>query len=264
MGWGRRLQGLPWLYAASTLGLLFLYLPIVMVILFSFSVEETTRFPIRGLTLDWYARALRTPNLMAATRNSVLVAAGTAALSAVLGTPAALALTRYRVRLARPLTSLFVLPITLPVLIVAVALLLLFAAARVELSLLTVVIAHTVYLLPFTFLVVRARLQDMDRFIEEAARDLGASGWRAFWEITFPLIRASIVGSMFLVFAQSFDMFVLTFFTIGPQNTLPLVIWSMLRTGLNPSINAISSLLIVVSMLLLAIASRFTKITLEV
>ena len=254
----------PWLYFLSGLALLFLYLPIIMVVLFSFSVDVTTRFPIRGLTLDWYARVFQTPALLDATRNSVYVAAGTSLLAALLATPAALALSRYRFRLARPLTTIFTMPLTLPTLIIGVALLLLFSVFQVRLSLLTVIIGHTLYLTPFTFLVIRARLQDMDRYIEEAARDLGANGWRAFWEVTFPLIRSSILGAMFLVFAQSFDLFVITFLTIGPQNTLPLVVWSMLRTGINPSINAISTLLIFTSASLLLIASRFTKITVDV
>jgi spermidine/putrescine transport system permease protein len=255
---------LPWLYAAAGLALGFLYLPILMVILFSFSQDVTTRFPIRGFTLGWYAEMLTTPHLLDATRNSVIVAAAAALLTALIATPAALALTRYRFRAGGWLTAFFVLPLSLPTLIIAVSLLLLFRATTTPLSLGTVILGHTLYLIPFTFLVIRARLLDMDRYIEEAARDLGASGWRTFWEVTFPLVRSSIVGAMFLVFAQSFDLFVITLMTIGPQSTLPLVVWSMLRTGVNPSINAISTVLIIISASLLLLASRFTKITVEV
>ena len=255
---------LPWLYGLAALTIMFLYLPIVMVVLFSFSVDVTTRFPIRGLTLSWYLTAFNTPALLSAARNSVYVAMGTALLTALVATPAALALTRYRFRWRGTLSAFFTVPLALPTLILGVSLLLLFSAMKVRLSLLTVVVGHALYLAPFMFLVIRARLVDMDRFIEEAARDLGASGWRTFWEVTFPLIRSSIVGGMFLVFAQSFDLFVITFLTIGPQSTLPLVVWSMLRTGVNPSINAISTLLLFTSAAMLVIASRFTKITIEV
>jgi spermidine/putrescine transport system permease protein len=254
----------PWLYGAAGLALAFLYLPIIMVVLFSFSQDVTTRFPIRGLTLAWYVEMLDTEHLLAATQNSLIVAAAAALLTALIATPAALALTRYRFRISGGLTAFFVLPLSLPTLIIAVSLLLMFRATGTQLSLGTVVLGHTVYLIPFTFLVIRARLLDMDRYIEEAARDLGASGWRTFWEVTFPLVRSSIVGAMFLVFAQSFDLFVITLMTIGPQSTLPLVVWSMLRTGVNPSINAISTVLIIVSATLLTLASRFTKITVEV
>jgi spermidine/putrescine transport system permease protein len=253
----------PWLYGAAGLALAFLYLPIIMVVLFSFSLEVTTRFPIRWLNLNWYVEMLNTPHLVSATQNSVIVAAATALLTALIATPAALALTRYRFRVRSGLTAFFVLPLSIPTLILAVSLLLMFRATNTRLSLGTVILGHTVYLIPFTFLVIRARLLDMDRFIDEAARDLGASGWRTFWEVTFPLIRSSIVGAMFLVFAQSFDLFVITLMTIGPQSTLPLVVWSMLRTGVNPSINAISTILIIVSATLLTLASRFTKITVE-
>lgn len=254
----------PWLYGLAALTIMFLYLPIVMVVLFSFSVDVTTRFPIRGLTLSWYLTAFNTPALLSAARNSVYVAMGTALLTALVATPAALALTRYRFRWRGILSAFFTVPLALPTLILGVSLLLLFSVMKVRLSLLTVVVGHSLYLAPFMLLVIRARLMDMDRFIEEAARDLGASGWRTFWEVTFPLIRSSIVGGMFLVFAQSFDLFVITFLTIGPQSTLPLVVWSMLRTGVNPSINAISTLLLFTSAAMLVIASRFTKITIEV
>lgn len=255
---------LPWLYFMAGFTLLFLYLPVVMVMVFSFSTDYTTRFPIRSLTLNWFAMVLANEELLNAARNSLIVAVGTALIAALIGTPAALALTRYRFHAQGTLSAIITMPMTLPTLIVGVALLILFSTAGFKLSLLTVVIGHTVYLLPYTFLIIKARLQDMDRFIEEAARDLGANGWRTFWEITFPLIRSSILGASFLVFSQSFDMFVISFFTIGNQNTLPMVIWSMLRTGVNPSINALSFLMITISALMLVTASRFTRITIEI
>jgi spermidine/putrescine transport system permease protein len=257
---------IPWLYLLTAQALLFLFFPILMVMLFSFNEGTTTRFPIRALTLNWYRAALRNQVVLDGLRNSIYVGIGTMLASALLGVPAALALTRYRVggRGAAALGSFFILPLAVPVLILAVALLTLLSTLALPLSLATVVIGHTMYCVPLMFLVVTARLRDMDRFIEEAARDLGASRWRTFWEVTLPLIRSSIFGAMLLVFAQSFDMFVITVFTIGPQSTLPLVVWSMLRTGINPSINAISTLLILVTAVILVIASRFTRIALDV
>jgi spermidine/putrescine transport system permease protein len=256
---------IPWLYVLTAQALLFLFFPILMVMLFSFNEGTTTRFPIRALTLNWYRVALRNQVVLDGLRNSVYVGIGTMLASALLGVPAALALTRYRVggRAAAALSSFFILPLAVPVLILAVALLTLLSTLALPLSLATVVIGHTMYCVPLMFLVITARLRDMDRFIEEAARDLGASRWRTFWEVTFPLIRSSMFGAMLLVFAQSFDMFVITVFTIGPQSTLPLVVWSMLRTGINPSINAISTLLILVTAVILVVASRFTRIALD-
>ncbi len=253
----------PWLYVFSALGLLFLFLPIVMVILFSFNVGKTTRFPIEGLTLDWYRQVLNNGVIMKAAWASVQVGIGTMLLSALLGVPAALALARYRVRGGSALSAFFTVPLTVPTLILAVALLTLLSTVNMPLSLGTVIVGHTVYCVPLLFLVVRARLLDMDPFLEEASRDLGATGWQTFWKVTFPLIRSSILGAMLLVFAQSFDMFVITLFTIGPQSTLPLVIWGMLRTGINPSLNAISTLLILLTAVVLVIASRFTRLTVE-
>jgi spermidine/putrescine transport system permease protein len=253
----------PWLYLAGALGMLFLFLPIAMVILFSFNTGTTTRFPIEGLTLDWYDRVLRDEVILSATRASVQVGVGTMLLSALLGVPAALALSRFRFRGRSTLGAFFALPLAVPTLILAVALLTLLSTLKVPLSLGTVIVGHTVYTVPLMFLVVRARLLDMDPFLEESARDLGANGWQTFWKVTFPLIRSSIFGAMLLVFAQSFDMFVITLFTIGPQSTLPLVVWAMLRSGVNPSINAISTILIALTAIILVIASRFTRLTVD-
>ena len=254
----------PWLYLGGASGLVFLFLPIFMVILFSFNTGRTTRFPIQGLTLDWYDKVLHDGVVLQATRASIEVGIGTMLLSALLGVPAALALTRHRLRGRSLLSALFVLPVAVPTLILAVALLTLLSTLKLPLSLGTVVIGHTVYCVPLMFLIVRARLLDMDRFVEEAARDLGASPWQTFWTVTFPLVRSAIFGAMLLVFAQSFDMFVVTLFTIGPQSTLPLVVWGMVRTGIDPSINAISAILIGLTALMLTIASRFTRLAVEV
>src|SRR5581483_8274312 len=194
----------PWLYLAGAFGLVFLFLPIFMVILFSFNTGRTTRFPIQGLTLDWYDKVLHDGVVLQATRASIEVGIGTMLLSALLGVPAALALTRHRLRGRSLLSALFVLPVAVPTLILAVALLTLLSTLKLPLSLGTVVIGHTVYCVPLMFLIVRARLLDMDRFVEEAARDLGASPWQTFWTVTFPLVRSAIFGAMLLVFAQSF------------------------------------------------------------
>lgn len=250
----------PWLHIYGVLALLFLYLPLFMVVLFSFNSGASTRFPIQSLTLSWYERALSSEVVLAAVRNSIVVGLGTTVLTAILGTMAALGTVRRRFVGQRYLTGLFMLPLTVPLLIFAVALLTLLSAAGIRLSLWTVVLGHSVALVPYVFAVVRARLQDMDRFVDEAARDLGANAWRAFWAVTFPLIRSAILGAMFLVFALSIDMFVITLFTIGPQSTLPLVVFGMLRRGIDPSLNAISTLLLMLTAIVLIVTSRFARV----
>lgn len=150
-----------------------------------------------------------------------------------------------------------VLPMSLPTLLIGISLLSFFAFLSVSRSLLTVIIGHVVYCVPYMLMVVSARLAEFDFSIEEAAMDLGATPLQTFRLVTFPLIRPTVLGAMLLIFAQSFDMFVITFFTIGPQSTLPMVIWSMMRTGINPSLNALGTMILLFSITLLTIAHKF-------
>ena len=152
---------------------------------------------------------------------------------------------------------------SLPTLLIGVALLSFFAFMSVSRSLLTVIIGHVVYCVPYMVLVVSARLAEFDFIIEEAAQDLGATPMQTFWLVTFPLIRPTIIGAMLLIFAQSFDMFVISFFNIGAQSTLPMVIWSMMRIGINPSLNALGSVIMGISILTLILAYRFGGVTLS-
>jgi ABC-type spermidine/putrescine transport system permease subunit II len=146
---------------------------------------------------------------------------------------------------------------SLPTLLIGVSLLSFFAFMSVPRSLFTVIIGHVVYCVPYLVLVVSARLIEFDFSIEEAAQDLGATPMQTFWKITFPIIRPTVIGAMVLVFAQSFDMFVISFFNIGAQSTLPMVIWSMMRIGINPSLNALGSMLMVLSTVMLFLAYRY-------
>ena len=259
-----RSKQIPWASVAGIAAIVFLYLPIVMIVVFSFSEGPSTRFPIRNLTFEGYVTIVQNRVVIDAAWNSLLVAVGTMILAAVLTTPAALGLTRYRSRFATPLQSIFILPIAIPALILGIAMLTFFAAFDLPLSLWTVILGHTVFAVPFQYLIVRARLQDLDPHIREAARDLGANEWQTFWRVTFPLIRSTIFGGMILVFGISFDEFIIALFTIGPQSTLPLVIWSMLKRGIDaPSLGALMTLLLVATVVILVIASRYTKTTIE-
>ena len=248
---------LPVLQVYSVLALLFLFLPVMMLVILSFNSNTTGVFPLKGFTLDWYYQALQNKILWPALRNSIVVALGTALVSALLGTPVAFGLIRFNFPFKNALRWILTIPMSLPTLLIGIALLSFFALTSIPRSLLTVIIGHVVYCVPYMVLVVTARLAEFDFTVEEAAQDLGATPLQTFWQITFPLIRPTIVGAMLLIFAQSFDMFVISFFNIGAQSTLPMVIWSMMRIGINPSLNALGTMIMGLSMLLLLLANLF-------
>jgi spermidine/putrescine transport system permease protein len=251
-----RLRGVPVVELYSGLTLLFLFLPVLMLVVLSFNSSVTGIFPLSGFTLKWYHEAFQNRIIWPALQNSLLVAVATALISAVLGTPAAFVLTRRSFRFRRLLHGLLVLPVSLPTLLIGISLLSFFALLSVTRSLVTVTIGHVVYCVPYMLLVVSARLAEFDVAVEDAAKDLGATPFQAFRMVTFPLIRPTIIGGMLLIFAQSFDMFVITFFNIGAQSTLPMVIWSMVRLGINPSLNALGALVLGFSILVLVVAYR--------
>jgi spermidine/putrescine transport system permease protein len=255
---------LPWLQIYSALAILFLFLPIIMIVLFSFNNSFTGVFPLQGFTLHWYREALKKKILWDALQNSIYIALLTSLLAALLGTMAAFGLTRYHFRLKGVLTTFLTIPVSLPTLLIGVSLLSFWAFLSVPRSLNTVIVGHAVYCVPYVVLVVISRLENFDRTIEEAALDLGATPFQTFRHITFPLIRSSIIGAMLLVFAMSFDMFVITFFNIGAQSTLPMVIWSMMRRGVSPALNALAVLIFIPSVTMLLIANRFTEISFEI
>jgi spermidine/putrescine transport system permease protein len=249
-------HGLPVLEIYSGLALLFLFLPVLMLVVLSFNASVTGIFPLRGFTLKWYEQAFENRIIWPALQNSLVVAIATAVVSALLGTPAAFVLTRRSFRFKSLLRGLLVLPVSLPTLLIGISLLSFFALLAMTRSLLTVTIGHVVYCVPYMLLVVSARLAEFDVAVEDAARDLGATPFQAFRMVTFPLIRPTIIGGMLLIFAQSFDMFVITFFNIGAQSTLPMVIWSMVRLGINPSLNALGAMVLGFSVLVLLFAHR--------
>ena len=173
------------------------------------------------------------------------------------GTLASFGLARTRSRLRGPLALLFFLPITLPGLFIGLSMLVFFVRTNIDLSLTTVIIAHCVYVFPYFLLIAIAALERLDPALEEAAADLGANGWLRFWRVTMPQIWPLLVGATCLAFALSFDEFVITFFVIGPDGTLPLYIWSQLRRTVDPSINVVSTLLMTVTLVLWLVAFLF-------
>jgi spermidine/putrescine transport system permease protein len=244
--------------AISVAALLFLVVPLAVVVLFSFHETASLSFPFTGFSLRWYREVLSSAPFLDATWNSLIVALTVAVSTLVLGILAAYGLSRSSSRWRAPLALLFFLPITLPGLFLGLALLVSFAQSGVKLSLVTVMLGHFIYVFPYFLLIAKAALDRMDPALEEAAADLGASPWEVFYKVTLPQIGPVVMGATSLAFALSFDEFVITFFVIGSQSTLPLFIWSSLRRTIDPSINTISTLLLAVTLLLFAVAFVLT------
>jgi spermidine/putrescine transport system permease protein len=238
---------------------LFLYAPLAVLAAFSFNRERLTA-QWRGFTLDWYVRLLDNTQVLTALRNSLLVAALATLLATAIGTAAALAFHRHRFRRQAALDGLLTLPIVVPEIVMAASLLLLFAGLGLRLGFLTVVLAHVAFSLSYAVVVVRARLAGFDRSLEEAAMDLGAGPWRTFFQVTLPGIAPGILAAALLVFALSIDDYVITSFVAGVgSTTLPLQIYSMVRSGISPEINAVSTVLLAATALLLFAAWRLEQ-----
>ncbi|MGL4438067.1 MAG: ABC transporter permease [Bosea sp. (in: a-proteobacteria)] len=242
---------------------LFLYAPLVVLVVMSFNDSKRTT-TWRGFTLDWYGKVFEDPELVQALLNSLTIAALSTFLSVILGTLAAIALWRFRFPGKTIVEGGFALPIVVPEICLGVALLIFFARVLPwpvglpwPLSLGAIVIAHVAFSFPFVAVVVRARLQSFERSQEEAARDLGASEWQALWDVVIPHLKPALLASALLAFTLSLDDFVITFFTAGPDTvTFPVKVYSMVRFSVTPKVNAISTLLLVFTVILTFAALR--------
>lgn len=231
----------------------FLYLPVAVLVLYSFHRDGVGGFPPRHFTLDWYRRLFSDASLWDSVVNSLLVALGAVALSVILGLLAALALDRADFPGKQLFRRLVLLPLILPGIITGLSLLMFANFAGLPLSLLTVFLGHATALISVATTELFAGLQKLDRALEEASLDLGATPWQTFWRVTLPNLRLSLVAAALLIFTLSMDEIAVTFFLIGRDNTLPLEIWARLRRGITPEINAISTLIFAASVLLILI-----------
>jgi len=241
-------------YAVLVFG--FIYLPIVVLILYSFNRDGVGGFPPRHFTLDWYHQLFADSAIWDAIVNSLIVAAASVALSLTLGLLAALALDRASFPGKALFRRLVLLPLILPGIITGLSLLMFAVFAGMQLSLFTVLLGHGTALISVATTELFAGLQKLDRAQEEASLDLGATPWQTFWRITLPNLKLSLIASGLLIFTLSMDEIAVTFFLIGRDNTLPLEIWGRLRRGITPEINAISSLIFAVSVLLIVVWYR--------
>lgn len=235
-----------WLPAAFVgLVVVYLYAPIAVIVLFSVTTSPRLSMPIEGLTLSWYDSAFANPLMKTALTNSLILAFVSAILSGVFGAAFSFGLVALRrVRLRAALLSASLLPAIVPLLVIGISLAVFFRALGMPQGLLNSAIGHIIVSLPFVVLTMNARLETFDFSTLEAARDLGATPWHAFRDITFPLIRPSIIGAALLAAALSLDEFVVTWFNIGNQQTLPVLVWGLMRRGIDPSINAIATMLL--------------------
>ena len=247
-------KGTSVLAVAAMSVLAFLYVPIATLMVFSFNDNPVTRLPLTGFTLDWYHKALTNPDLMTALWNSVIVGLAAVAICLAIGIPTAFALDRYDFPGKTAFRRLVILPITLPGLITGVSMLVFFRAAGVDLSLWTVIVGHGTALTAIVVTNVFARLQRFDRRIEEASADLGAKPWQTFLFVTLPNIKSALIGSSLIAFTLSFDEIPVTFFLTGRDNTLPMYIWSVIRRGITPEINAIGTIIVAVSIVLILVS----------
>jgi spermidine/putrescine transport system permease protein len=238
----RQLRGFLTVLASATL--VFLYLPIVFLILFSFEQADTPGFPITGLTLHWYQAMLADSVIQSALFNSVIVAVIVALLATIIGTMAAFPLVRGGIRFSGAARILFTLPIMIPGVLIGLGLLVFVTLLGMRLGLHTVIAGHLVFTTPFVVLIVAARLQGFDRRLEWAAADLGANNRQTLRHIVLPLIAPAIVAGALLSVTLSIDEFVVTFFTIGPELTLPIYIITQIKFGVTPEVNALATVIL--------------------
>jgi spermidine/putrescine transport system permease protein len=225
--------------------LAFLYLPVAVIVLFSFTNSPRLSLPVEGFTLDWYRKAFANPLMMTALQNSVALATVTALATGALGASFAFGLVKLKSRrLRNALLAANLLPAVMPLLVIGIALAVFFNALGLRQGVLNAALGHVMVCLPFVALAMNARLENFDFSVLEAAQDLGASPFRTFVDITFPLVRPSIIGAALLAAALSLDEFVVTWFNIGSSQTLPVLVWGLVRTGIDPSINAVASVLL--------------------
>jgi len=246
--------------AWTVLVLLFLYLPIALVVAYSFN-RSSLNILWEGFTLKWYAQVWRDGPLMQALGNSLKIAAAATVMSTLLGTIAGWLLHRYRFPAARFMSALIFFPMIVPEIIMGVSLMLLFGLLRVELGFTTVIIAHVTFCFPFVMIAIGARLQRLDPSLEEAAMDLGATPVQAFVRVIVPYLLPAIVAGALMAFTLSIDEFVVTYFTYDAASiTLPVKIYGMIKPGLDPSVNALSTLLIVATFVLVVAAEMVRRL----
>jgi spermidine/putrescine transport system permease protein len=256
------LKKLSWLQAYASVYMVFLYAPVVLLPIFAFNDSTVIAFPLSGFTTDWFASLKDNAALKSAVSNSLIVAITTAMISTILGAFAARAGVRYRFPAKRGIMGLILLPLVLPEIIIAVALLVMLMRLGLSLSLWTVIVGHVLVCVPFSIAVLNSAFSGLDQSLEEASFDLGETAWGTFRRVTFPLILPGVISSLLITFTISLDEFIIAFFLTGTDVTLPVYIWSQLRFPAKlPGVMALGTLLLLLTISLLVIAEFFRRRT---
>jgi len=229
----------------TTLVFAFLYIPIVVLVVFSFN-SSRLNIVWQSFTFDWYVKLFNNVPLMKAAKNSLLIAVATTVLSVVIGTVGAWLLHRYRYRFSQAIQTLVAIPMVMPEILMGISLLILFTTVSLKLGFWTILIGHVTFSFPFVLVAVQARLQGLDPALEEAALDLGATPLKAFWLVIVPCLRPAIIAGGLMAFTLSFDELIVTWFTYNAEwATLPIRVFGLAKIGLNPMLNALSTLFII-------------------
>lgn len=244
-----------WLWLAGIAVYAFLYLPLIIVVVYSFNDSKLNAEWV-GFTFSWYDTLFHHAEMIEAAGNSLLIAVVTSLVATVLGTFAGFAMYRYKLKV---LPLLVFAPLAIPEILTGVSLLIFFVMLNITLGMVSIILSHIAFCIGFVAIVVRSRLAGMDESLTEAARDLGATPAQAFRLITLPLIMPGIIAGALMAFTLSIDDFVITFFTAGAgASTLPLQIYSMIKIAVTPEVNAVSTLLMLLTLMLIVIASKLS------
>jgi len=229
----------------------FLYLPIVILVIYSFNSSEMNII-FEDFTFDWYKTLFQNTNLINAFVNTLIVAVVSTVISTVIGTISAVGLHKYKFPFKNLINKLIYIPIVIPEIVLGISLLSIYTLMKLELGILTIVLSHIAFSIPYVIVSVRSTLASLTPNYEEAAQDLGANSLETFFHITLPLIKPGVVSGATLAFTLSLDDVVISYFTAGPgSNTLPLHIYSIIKTGITPDVNALSSLMLLVVIIIL-------------
>lgn len=232
----------------------FLYIPIIVIVIYSFNASKSNAV-WTGFTFDWYTKLINDDDVLSAIQNSLIVAFFSTALSSIIGTIGAVGLHKYKFKGKGVVNLLLYIPIVIPEIIMGISLLVYFSMFQMNFGIFTLVLAHTTFCMPFVLINVKARLAGFDSSIEEAAMDLGANEFTVFRTITLPIIFPAVISGAMLAFALSLDDVIINFFVGGPESTtLPIKIFSMLRFGLSGEINAICTVMLVITFLVLIVS----------
>lgn len=240
--------------------IVFLYIPIILLVIFSFNDSPLMIFPLKGFTLRWYGALGQAREMLKAARNSLILGLASSAVATLLGSMAALALARYRFPGRATFMAISSMPLVIPYVVLGVSLLILFGTLGIKLSLVTVGVGHVIISIPYVMLIVMARLAGFPPTLEEAAMDLGATYWQTLHRVTLPICMPAIVAAFLTSFTTSFDEFAVSFFLTGTEVTMPIYVYSQLRFPSRlPIVVTLSAIVMVVSVLLLLVAESLRR-----